>query len=125
MILISILFGHKQSGKKKFITETKNFEKFMTQFNYRIYIYIYNTKIHWNIFNWIFHSLLFVSDWSILYVIIALLSLVLCWVGFIWGLICLCQRIFTGKRRSFRLKKKPQRYSLLQPDPEDDSSVCK
>ncbi|XP_076756183.1 dyslexia-associated protein KIAA0319 [Xylocopa sonorina] len=61
-------------------------------------------------------------DWSILYVIIALLSLVVCWVGLIWGLVCLCQRICTGKRRSLRAKKKPPRYSLLQPEPEDDSS---
>ncbi|CAD1471833.1 unnamed protein product [Heterotrigona itama] len=63
-------------------------------------------------------------DWSILYVIIALLSLVVCWVGLIWGLVCLCQRICTGKRRSLRTKKKPPRYSLLQPEPEDDSSTC-
>ncbi|XP_076160775.1 dyslexia-associated protein KIAA0319 isoform X2 [Ptiloglossa arizonensis] len=62
-------------------------------------------------------------DWSILYVIIALLSLVVCWVGLIWGLVCLCQRICTGKRRSLRNKKKPLRYSLLQPEPEDDSST--
>ncbi|XP_054007146.1 dyslexia-associated protein KIAA0319 isoform X1 [Hylaeus anthracinus] len=62
-------------------------------------------------------------DWSILYVIIALLSLVVCWVGLIWGLVCLCQRICTGKRRSLRTKKKPLRYSLLQPEPEDDSST--
>ncbi|XP_076654438.1 dyslexia-associated protein KIAA0319 [Halictus rubicundus] len=62
-------------------------------------------------------------DWSILYVIIALLSLVVCWVGLIWGLVCLCQRICTGKRRSLRAKKKPPRYSLLQPEPEDDSST--
>ncbi|XP_034182406.2 dyslexia-associated protein KIAA0319 isoform X2 [Osmia lignaria lignaria] len=62
-------------------------------------------------------------DWSILYVIIALLSLVVCWVGLIWGLVCLCQRICSGKRRSLRAKKKPPRYSLLQPEPEDDSST--
>ncbi|XP_071632449.1 dyslexia-associated protein KIAA0319 [Temnothorax longispinosus] len=62
-------------------------------------------------------------DWSILYVIIALLSLVVCWVGFIWGLVCLCQRICVGKRRLLRPKKKPPRYSLLQPEPEDDSSA--
>lgn len=62
-------------------------------------------------------------DWSILYVIIALLSLVICWVGFIWGLVCLCQRICAGKRRLLRPKKKPPRYSLLQPEPEDDSSA--
>ncbi|XP_017877512.1 dyslexia-associated protein KIAA0319 [Ceratina calcarata] len=61
-------------------------------------------------------------DWSILYVIIALLSLVVCWVGLIWGLICLCQRICTGKRHSLRAKKKPPRYSLLQPEPGDESS---
>ncbi|XP_015434553.1 PREDICTED: dyslexia-associated protein KIAA0319 isoform X2 [Dufourea novaeangliae] len=60
-------------------------------------------------------------DWSILYVIIALLSLVVCWVGLIWGLVCLCQRICTGKRRSLRTKKKPPRYFLLQPDQEDDT----
>ncbi|XP_047368671.1 dyslexia-associated protein KIAA0319 [Vespa velutina] len=59
-------------------------------------------------------------DWSILYVLIALLSLVVCWVGLIWGLICLCQRICTSKRRILRPKKKPARYSLLQPEPEDD-----
>lgn len=62
-------------------------------------------------------------DWSILYVIIALLSLVVCWVGFIWGLVCLCQRICAGRRRLLRPKKKPPRYSLLQPEPEDDSSA--
>ncbi|XP_032664375.1 dyslexia-associated protein KIAA0319-like protein [Odontomachus brunneus] len=62
-------------------------------------------------------------DWSILYVIIALLLLVVCWVGLIWGLVCLCQRICAGKRRSLRPKKKPARYSLLQPEPEDDSSA--
>lgn len=56
--------------------------------------------------------------------LIALLSLVVCWVGFIWGLICLCQRICTSKRRILRPKKKPARYSLLQPEPEDDGSVC-
>lgn len=56
--------------------------------------------------------------------IIALLSLVVCWVGLIWGFVCLCQRICTGKRRLFRPKKKPARYSLLQPEPEDDSSAC-
>lgn len=55
--------------------------------------------------------------------IIALLSLVVCWVGLIWGLVCLCQRICSGKRRSLRAKKKPPRYSLLQPEPEDDSST--
>lgn len=59
-------------------------------------------------------------DWSILYVLIALLSLVVCWVGLVWGLICLCQRICTSKRRLLRPKKKPARYSLLQPEPEDD-----
>lgn len=64
------------------------------------------------------------SDWSILYVIIALLSLVVCWVGLIWGFVCLCQRICAGRRRSLRPKKKPARYSLLQPEPEDDSSAC-
>ncbi|XP_033227932.1 dyslexia-associated protein KIAA0319-like protein isoform X2 [Belonocnema kinseyi] len=63
-------------------------------------------------------------DWSILYVIIALLSLVLCWVGFLWSMMCICQRIFCGKRRSSRSKKKPLRYSLLQPDAaEDDSNI--
>ncbi|KAL0116040.1 hypothetical protein PUN28_011119 [Cardiocondyla obscurior] len=62
-------------------------------------------------------------DWSILYVIIALLSLVVCWVGFIWGLVCLCQRICASRRRLLRPKKKPPRYSLLQPEPEDDSSA--
>ncbi|XP_043477111.1 dyslexia-associated protein KIAA0319-like protein [Leptopilina heterotoma] len=62
-------------------------------------------------------------DWSILYVIIALLSLVLCWVGFLWGLICLCQRICTGKKRNSRSKKKPPRYSLLQPDADEESST--
>lgn len=67
---------------------------------------------------------IFFSDWSILYVIIALLSLVVCWVGLIWGLVCLCQRICIGKRRSLRTKKKPPRYSLLQPEPEDESNTC-
>ncbi|XP_066597643.1 dyslexia-associated protein KIAA0319-like protein [Prorops nasuta] len=62
-------------------------------------------------------------DWSILYVIIALLSLIVCWVGFVWGLFCVCHRICAGKRRSLRNKKKPARYSLLQPDAEDDSSA--
>ncbi|KAG7209539.1 hypothetical protein KM043_015619 [Ampulex compressa] len=62
-------------------------------------------------------------DWSILYVIIALLSLIVCWVGLIWGLVCLCQRICAGRRRSLRPKKKPARYSLLQPEPEDDSGT--
>ncbi|XP_070161283.1 dyslexia-associated protein KIAA0319 [Polyergus mexicanus] len=62
-------------------------------------------------------------DWSILYVIIALLSLVVCWVGLIWGFVCLCQRICAGRRHSLRTKKKPARYSLLQPEPEDDSST--
>ncbi|XP_015600421.1 dyslexia-associated protein KIAA0319-like protein [Cephus cinctus] len=60
-------------------------------------------------------------DWSILYVIIALLSLIVCWVGCVWGLVCLCQRICGRKRHSLRPKKKPARYSLLQPDLEDDS----
>ncbi|XP_046753459.1 dyslexia-associated protein KIAA0319 isoform X2 [Diprion similis] len=62
-------------------------------------------------------------DWSILYVIIALLSLVICWVGCIWGLICLMQRLCFGKRRASRSKKKPVRYSLLQGEPEDDTST--
>lgn len=57
-------------------------------------------------------------DWSILYVIIALLSLIVCWIGFVWGIVCLCHRICVGRRRS-RLKKKT-RYSLLQPDVNDD-----
>ncbi|XP_012263450.2 dyslexia-associated protein KIAA0319-like protein [Athalia rosae] len=61
-------------------------------------------------------------DWSILYVIIALLSLVTCWVGCIWGLLCLMQRVCLGKRRSSRPKKKPARYSLLQGEPEDETS---
>lgn len=59
-------------------------------------------------------------DWSILYVIIALLSLVTCWVGCIWGLLCLMQRLCFGKRRSSRPKKKLARYSLLQGEPEED-----
>ncbi|XP_015173738.1 PREDICTED: dyslexia-associated protein KIAA0319 [Polistes dominula] len=59
-------------------------------------------------------------DWSILYVLIALLSLVVCWVGLVWGLICMCQRMCTSKRRILRPKKKLARYSLLQPEPEDD-----
>ncbi|XP_008209692.1 dyslexia-associated protein KIAA0319 isoform X1 [Nasonia vitripennis] len=62
-------------------------------------------------------------DWSILYVIIALLSLVVCWIGFVWGMVCFCQRICYGKRRLLRPKKKPARYSLLQPEPEDESTT--
>ncbi|XP_012278957.1 dyslexia-associated protein KIAA0319-like protein [Orussus abietinus] len=61
-------------------------------------------------------------DWSVLYVIIALLSIVICWVGCVWGLFCLCHRI-CGKRRTTRSKKKPTRYSLLQPEPEDESAT--
>ncbi|XP_063984178.1 dyslexia-associated protein KIAA0319 isoform X2 [Diachasmimorpha longicaudata] len=61
-------------------------------------------------------------DWSILYVIIALMSLIVCWIGLAWGILCLCHRICAGKRHS-RLKKKPARYSLLQPEPEDDGSA--
>ncbi|XP_015123990.1 dyslexia-associated protein KIAA0319 isoform X2 [Diachasma alloeum] len=61
-------------------------------------------------------------DWSILYVIIALMSLMVCWVGLAWGIVCLCHRICMGKRHS-RPKKKPARYSLLQPEPEDDGSA--
>lgn len=55
--------------------------------------------------------------------IIALLSLIVCWVGLVWGIVCLCSRI-CGKRRLLRPKKKPARYSLLQPEAEDDSSAC-
>ncbi|XP_057326947.1 dyslexia-associated protein KIAA0319-like protein [Microplitis mediator] len=58
-------------------------------------------------------------EWSILYVIIALLSLVVFWIGFIWSIICLCQRICGGKSRT-RFKKKSTRYSLLQPHLADD-----
>lgn len=56
--------------------------------------------------------------------IIALLSLVMFWVGCIWGLLCLMQRVCFGKRRSSRPKKKAARYSLLQGEPEDDGSSC-
>ncbi|XP_034947675.1 dyslexia-associated protein KIAA0319 [Chelonus insularis] len=58
-------------------------------------------------------------EWSILYVIIALLSLVICWIGLVWGIICLCQRMCGGKNRS-RFKKK-NRYSLLQSQNVDDN----
>ncbi|XP_011314056.1 dyslexia-associated protein KIAA0319 isoform X2 [Fopius arisanus] len=61
-------------------------------------------------------------DWSILYVIIALMSLVVCWVSLAWAFLCMCQRICAGRRHS-RPKKKPARYSLLQPEPEDDGSA--
>ncbi|XP_014214907.1 dyslexia-associated protein KIAA0319-like protein [Copidosoma floridanum] len=62
-------------------------------------------------------------DWSILYVIIALLSLAICWIGLIWGLICFCKRICHGKRRILRPKKKPARYSLLQPEPDESTTA--
>ncbi|XP_011500564.1 PREDICTED: dyslexia-associated protein KIAA0319 [Ceratosolen solmsi marchali] len=62
-------------------------------------------------------------EWSILYVIIAVLSLVICWIGFIWGLFCFCQRICYGKRRLLRPKKKPTRYSLLKPETENGNTT--
>lgn len=61
-------------------------------------------------------------QWSILYVIISLVSLLGICIGLVCGIYHLCYRVCVGRRRS-RLKKKT-RYSLLQSDlhDEDDCS---